>query len=188
MKQKLIIVFLIVMSVGLTVFQLVESGQKGVDVVCVMRDVKEGQVIEKEDVGILKSLDSLPKGALKNPDKLIGKVAVVSLSKGTVAMESYFEEVVEEDLQKGESKTAIRLTPDTAICFTSEIDSSVQVYFVGDKGELQKLGDVVLKQFYDQQMEQNDLLMYVVVEGKKSVIDKIVQKRALGRLELVKSN
>ncbi len=182
------IVFLILLSIGLTVFQVVNNNQREFAVIEVFRDIKQGEVIEQGDLGLVYRLEKAPLGAVQKTEDAIGKVALVDLSKGTLAMSSYFEMPVQSDVPKGYAKTAIKLLPEEAICFTSDLESDVDVYFVSDGGSVEVLGEVVVKQFYDQKIETDDLLMYVVVVGKKSVVTDIVQKRALGRIELVKTH
>ncbi len=187
MKQKIVVVFFIVMSVGLTVFQVLKTEEDAVEVVGVLRDIPAGTIVTERDVGTMYVLDSPPSGSVRNTAEFLGKVSVVALKQGVVAMPEYFEEPSLDEMPAGYSQTAMKLSPDSAMCFTSELDSEVDVYFVGSKGEIERLGEVTIKEFYDHKMNQEDVLVYVVVVGKTSIVQKIVKNRSLGRLELVKS-
>ncbi len=187
MKQKIVVIFFIVMSVGLTIFQMLKTEEDAIEVVGMLRDMDAGTIVTERDVGTLYVLDSPPAGSVERAEDIVGKVAIVSLKHDVVAMPEYFDEPVIDEVPVGYSKTAMKLSPDSAICFTSDLNSVVDVYFVGDKGETERLGEVEIKAFYDHKMNQEDVFMYAVVVGKTSVVRKIIKNRALGRLELLKT-
>lgn len=118
----------------------------------------------------------------------LNKVCLVNIPKGALLCQSYFKDDDKGcEVEKGKALTAIKFFPDSAICWISEIGSILDVYFVDSEGTLEKLGQVRLVQVYDQKMGSEEMLFFAVVEGTEKVVSKIVQKRGLGRIEVVKT-
>lgn len=184
---------LVLLSVGLTVFQVFfKSQEQLVEDFGAARDIKAGEVIGSESVTRIKIHPSNRiggNGRVAGMEDLIGKKATVDIPGGAILSRTYFEEpVLAEQLKKGRALTAVKLMPDHAICWVAEIGSFVDIYFISDSGETERLGEVELKKVYDQKLSAEDLLLFAVVEGSESVIEKIMQRRAAGRLEIIKTH
>lgn len=188
-KNKIIIIGLLVCSVILSFLQLSTKAEiPSVKVIGAKMDIKRGETIAQEHLTEIEiderhRIDSYSLSL----DDYVGKVSDVDIPKGALLSTSYLRTQTWKDVPKGRALTAIKLMPDSAICWTPETESILDVYFVDPEGELEVLGKVRLLQVYDQNMGAEDMLFYAVVEGSENVIAKIVQKRALGRIEVVKT-
>lgn len=123
-------------------------------------------------------------------DDVTGLTAVTDLSKGDILQHSMVRELGQFEVADGESMTSIRMLPDHALCWKFDLKEKVEVVFVPDISELsvKKLGKVEIRGFYDQRMENEDALTYVLVSGRRSVIENIVKHRSLGRMEFLKNS
>lgn len=151
-------------------------------------DIKRGEIITRDhltevEIDLKNVIDSYS----KSPEDFLGKTAYVDIPKGALLSKSYFFDHKLREVPKGRALTAIKLLPDSAICWITEPESILDVYFIDREGGVEVLGKVKLIHVYDQNMSSEDMLFYAVVEGSESVICKIVQKRALGRIEVVKT-
>lgn len=181
------IIVLLLASIGLTWVQLVSDDEDMSEVWLLARDVKRGDVVKATDfhLGRIKA-SSYPGDCVKNLQEVEGKIARVDLGIHMIATKNLFGEVNHYQPEKGNALTAIRMLPDSAICWTSELGEHLDVYFVEDKQPAEKLGSVIVRGKMDQRMGEDELYTFMVVEGNQKTVLKIVEKRANGRIEIVK--
>lgn len=186
-KNKIIILALLVSSVLFSYLQWnTREEEPLINVIGATKDILQGEQITKDHLDVIaihprNNLDSYS----TNTEDFIGKKSKTDIPKGAMLSTHYFFDREVDVVPEGKALTAIRLLPDSAICWMTKPDSLVDVYFVDSKGEVEVLGKVRLIHVYDQNMSADDMLFYAVVEGSEAIVSKIVQKRTMGRLELV---
>lgn len=186
-RQKVMVAVLLLISGVLTVIQMNRTGAETTATWGVIRDVPKGQIVTEEDIGAISVLpDHRLTGVVQSEEEVIGKRAAVDLREGMIACESLFEQPERYQVRKGSAMTAIKLLPDSAICWICEEGQQVDVYFVDDGGRSENLGEVTIRGAFDQMMSDQELFFFVVVEGRTGVIERIVASRTMGRLEIVK--
>lgn len=185
--KYIVITILLLTSIGITWMQLSSREEKMTDVWMLARDIKKGEMVQQSDfyMGRIRS-SSYPLDLLQTVAEVEGMVALVDLRAHSLAAKNVFGEIPRYEPKKGNALTAIKMLPDSAICWTTEMGESVDVYFVEDKEPVEKLGSVIVKGKLDQRMGENELYTFMVVEGSKQTILEIVEKRTNGRIEIVK--
>lgn len=176
------------LSLGLTVVQLGQKDElETASALVLSRNMLQGEVVEASDI-VEKSFlpENLPDNRLGSADEVIGKQLTVDVSAGSILLNSFFVEQFDFTVEAGHALTAVRLLPDTAICWTQEVDAEVEVCFVDSEGEMERLGKVVIRGVFDKQMGEDEALMFAVIEGKNNVVDRIISLREKGRIEFVK--
>lgn len=185
---KYVFIFvLLLISIGLTWVQLFSNDEEMSEVWLLARDVKKGEVVKASDfyVGKMKA-SSYPVDCVQILTEVEGKTARVDLGMHMIATFNLFGEGNRYEPEKGNALTAIKMLPDSAICWTSELGERLDVYFVEDKQPAEKLGSVIVRGKMDQRMGEDELYTFMVVEGNQKTVLKIVEKRANGRIEIVK--
>lgn len=178
---------LLLASIGFTWMQLSSDEKDMVEVLMLARDIGKGEILAQKDFYLGKILrSSYPADMLLHTSEAEGKAALVNMSAHTLASKSMFGEPPRYEPKNGNALTSIKLLPDSAICWTSEIGEVVDVYYIEDKLEAEKLGSVIVKGKLDQRMGDDELYMFMIVEGSKKTVLDIVEKRANGRIEIVK--
>lgn len=175
------------LSAALTIWQLSQKSEVVTESALVFaRDVARGEVLQASDFVEIQVLpDTCVEGMLTSAQEAAGAYVLLDLPRGVVAIEDFFEHSLEPEIEKGYAMTAIKMSPDSAICWTSEAGSILSVCFVDDEGALTELGEVKLLDIFDQRLGKDDVPVFAVVTGKKTVIEQIVQRRTLGRLEVL---
>ncbi len=186
-NRKIIIGFLIAFSAVITFLQLSQRPEvETVRALAFARDVAKGERIAVSD---FVEINILPQNTVDNmiidANRIAGTRAALNLPSGMIVVADFFETSDDFQPEEGNSMTAIKMLPDSAICWTTKSGSVVSVCFVDDKGEMTMLGEVKLLGVYDQRLGNDETPMFAVVEGKRNVIDQIIQRRALGRLEFL---
>lgn len=188
MKRRIAVAVLLIVSALLTCFQLIGENQEETEfAVSIISDIKAGERITTAHLGMIPMPSKyLVENRPRSVEEAAGRYARVDIAGGTLVTDAFLSADDPYKIQRGRALTAIRLLPDSAICWITEIGQAVDVYFVDDLGKSAILGEVVVKKNFDPRMNEEDTLQYVVVEGDEAVVRKIVEKRAVGRLEIVK--
>lgn len=189
-KNKIVILGLLVSSVIFSYLQWnARAEEPSVKVIGAVKDISQGERITKDHLALI---DIHPRNKIESysadPEVFLDKRSGTDIPKGAILSKCYFAAQQVDEVPEGKALTAIRLLPDSAICWIAKPDSVVDVYFVDSKGEMEVLGKVRLIEVYDQNMSSEEMLFYAVVEGDEDIIAKIVRKRAMGRLELVRTH
>lgn len=95
---------------------------------------------------------------------------------------------------EGNAATALRLLPEQALCWTFEKEEIVAVVAVSKQpiskemgNKLKEIAQVKIIAYFDQRMEDRDLMQFVMIEGEESKILEILSLRPSYNIELIKS-
>ena len=191
MKKIVTVAAVLLMGLLLTAMEVSwiqnEKNREMVGVIGVIKPVQAGEILES---GNLKEYE-LPKnhfhdGYYQSLDAVAGKTVMIDLAEKTLIFEGLLRESAYNVPLDGNGMTALKLEPESALCWTLDIGESVQVVQAGDDGSYKDLGTVLVKGLFDNYMEAHNVPAYVLVEGEIQIISKIIQLRETGRIELIK--
>lgn len=193
MKKLMAIIGLMMISFLLTGYQInqINSAKENVWVSAVhlKSDLSVGTRIEDKHLSMgMVHKDHLVKGSFIEKESILGQTLIVGLPKNTVLSKEMLKEQSYHVPEKGHSMTTIKLMPDASLCWQFLEGEWVQVLSVNLEGKITVLGKVMIKEVFDQNVEQTGVPVYVIVEASHQVIEKIVSHRASERLELIKKN
>lgn len=200
MKHILIIVCLIIGSLVLTGYEvnqinLAKQDEK-VDVFVTAHVLTAGTQIEEKDIDSIK-MDK----ALMNEHMIIDKAAIIGMTikldlpEKTLLNQAFFTEKTHYEPSPEHAMTTLKLNAEEAMCWRLEKGERVSLMYIDLNFEGLLLGEIIVKGIFNENMvERHDedknetglLPSYVVIEGKSTVINKVVELRGNGRFELVK--
>jgi len=195
--KKIIIIILLLLCGGLiTGFEIkqIKAAQMDVSVpIVVLKETLEvGTVLSFENLEIKEIHEALAvEDTVRLIDDVIGKTLAIGLTKGTILSKSMITEQTFLTPAKGHSITALKLNPEAIMCWEVTGGEVVDLIHVSLEGQLRRIGQVIVKGYYDQEMSQKNnfssVPVFVLIEGKSHVIDEIIRSRDHGRIEVTKS-
>lgn len=193
--KKIIIIILLLLCGGLvTGFEInqIQSAQMNVRVpIVVLKETLEvGAILTSENVEIKEiHKEHATENTFSQIGDVVGKTLAIGLAKGTILNNTLITEQTFFTPAKGNSITALKLSPEAILCWEVTSGEVVELVHVNLEGKLRRIGKVVIKGYYDQEMAQkNNLPAYVLVEGESHIIDDIIRSRDNGRIEVTKSS
>lgn len=195
MKKISVIIALVIASLlltGLELNRLNQAKQMNLASVLVTScDLTAGKKIESEDLKVIEiPVESISETAYSAKEDLLGKTVTYNLSSNTQIIEEMITENAYLVPNEGNSMTTLKLNPEEAMCWTMSKGERVLVKYIDLEGHLSELGEVMVKGRYDQSLSENNyqtsVPVYLLVEGRFEIIDAIVSKLNMGRLEIVK--
>lgn len=188
MKRYVVAVALMVISIALSLMH----GSKGeavakVPVRFAMRDIPMGESITEEQIR-WKAIDPdlLPPDSDWNVEE--GYVAAHPIAANTIIHRGLLRRAEEDVPKQGYARTALRLTPEQALCWKLRLDEEIDLLFVDEEGKLSPIGKATVKGWFDQQMKESESSTYLLIEAKESIALEIIKKRDLGRIEIMKKD
>lgn len=166
---------------------------KQTQIVILNRDLKAGEVITSSDLSVVKMPSDLT-GDSNFYDKfeIEGNTLALDMPANTVLVKEMIIEHAFFVPESGNGITAIKLNPEEAMCWAVNTGESVIVHFVDLKGEVFEIGEVFVKGNFDQSLSQNtnhtSVPVFLLIEGKYEIVQKIIASRNLGRIEIVKKS
>ena len=127
-------------------------------------------------------------GSFTEKESILGQTLIVNLPKNTVLSKDMLKEQSYHVPEKGHSITTIKLSPEASLCWQFRDGERVEVLSVNLEGKITELGEVMIKEVFDQNIEKIGVPIYVVIEAKHQIIESIVSHRMAERLELIKKN
>lgn len=195
MKKTFAIIGIIAMGCLLTFYQIqaIESAKKidGLWLVKANVAMPIGHEITARDLAVTwVQKDLFSDDYYHDVDQLIGKTLSAGLSKNTLLTSAFVKEVGRYQPGSGHAITALKFTPEEALCWALEIGEEVMVVQVieldNGHSKIIDLGAVEIKGIYDHYLDSGKVPTFVLVEGKGAVIKKIIEGRDAGRIELMK--
>lgn len=187
------IIGLMIISLLLTVYQINQINLAKEDVwvsaILINSDLNVGtHLMDKHlSVGWVHK-DQLIKGSFTEKESILGQTLIVNLPKNTVLSKDMLKEQSYHVPEKGHSITTIKLAPDASLCWQFIDGERVEVLSVNLEGKITVLGNVMIKEVFDQNIEKIGVPVYVVVEAKHQIVERIVSHRMAERIELIKKN
>ena len=203
MKQILIIVSLIIGSLVLTGYEVnqihLAKQEDKVDVYVTARALTSGSQIEEKDVVSIK-IDKvfMNEHLLTDKTELIGLTTKVDLPEKTLLNRALLTERTHYEPSPEHSMTTLKLNAEEAMCWRLEKGEQVSLIYVDLNYEGLLLGEIIIKGIFNEnlielhEISKNDVFetgllpAFVVIEGKSTLISKVVALRGNGRFELVK--
>lgn len=195
--KKIVIIILLLLCGGLiTGFEIkqINAAQltAQVPIVILKETLEVGAVLNAQNVEIKEiDRDLADENTYCEIGDVVGKTLAINLPKGTILNKMLITEQTFFTPAKGHSITALKLSPEAIMCWEVTNGESVELVHVSLEGELRRIGEVVIKGYYDQEMLQKNSLSnlpaFVLVEGESSIIDEIIRSRDNGRIEVTKS-
>lgn len=194
MKKTALILILFFCGMLLTAFEIKQINEAQEDyllpVVVLSGDMERGDVFEKENLRIEMVQRSLASSStFDDINEVVGKTLSISLTNQTIVMSEMLDEKNYFMPGKGLAITAIKFSPEEVMCWEIKSGEVLKIVHVDIEGQLSAIGDVIVKGQYDQSQSNNqDLPIYLLVEGKPAIIEAIIRARGNGRIEAVKNN
>lgn len=200
MKHILIIISLIIGSLVLTGYEVNQINhakqEDKIDVFVTSHALTAGTLIEEKDIDSIKIDHSLmSEHLITDKSALIGMTIKVDLPEKTILNRAFFTERTQYEPSPENALTTLKLNAEEAMCWRIEKGEQVSLMYIDLNFEGLLLGEIIIKGvFYENMVERQDtgknetalLPSFVVIEGKSSVIDKVVELRGNGRFEIVK--
>lgn len=200
MKHILIIISLIIGSLVLTGYEVNQINhakqEDKIDVFVTSHALTAGTMIEEKDIDSIKIDHSLmSEHLISDKSALIGMTIKVDLPEKTILNRAFFTERTQYEPSPENALTTLKLNAEEAMCWRIEKGEQVSLMYIDLNFEGLLLGEIIIKGvFYENMVERQDpgknetalLPSFVVIEGKSSVIDKVVELRGNGRFEIVK--
>lgn len=200
MKHILIIISLIIGSLVLTGYEVNQINhakqEDKIDVFVTSHALTAGTMIEEKDIDSIKIDHSLmSEHLITDKSALIGMTIKVDLPEKTILNRAFFTERTQYEPSPENALTTLKLNAEEAMCWRIEKGEQVSLMYIDLNFEGLLLGEIIIKGvFYENMVERQDpgknetalLPSFVVIEGKSSVIDKVVELRGNGRFEIVK--
>ncbi len=196
MKKILIVVLLFLCGGLLTFVEMKHINNQKMDyttnVVALKHDLAEGIEIKEDDLQIVSIPNAIyNKNYFQNKNEIIGNTLAIALNESSLINKNMLLEKSYYLPSKGNAMTSLRLTPEEMLCWEIEIGENVHIVHVALEGVLSILGQVTIKGIYDQNLDQNVNIKnmmptFILIEGKKNIIETIISKRGVGRLEVIK--
>jgi len=194
MKKYAVIFALLISGILITLLEVrsIQSAREDqhLQTVVLTNAVEVGQELKLEDLTLQKvPQDLVPLRAYDDVSEVIGKTISIGMPGKTIITMDLLDENRYFMPSKGQSITAIRFNPEEVMCWEVNNGEAVEIIHIDTQGNLKALGNVIVKEFYDQnQSTELAIPTYMLVEGKSSVIEGIIRARGNGRLEAVKNN
>jgi PHD/YefM family antitoxin component YafN of YafNO toxin-antitoxin module len=195
--KKIIIVILLLISGGLiTGFEINQIKAAKMDervpIVVLKESLEVGVVLSSENLEIMEIQEAFAtENTYRHIDDVLGKTLAIGLTKGTILSMNMITEQMFFTPAKGHSITAIALKPESIMCWEVMDGEVVDLVHVSLEGQLRRIGKVIIKGYYDQEMGHNynfeTVPTFVLVEGETQVIEEIIRSRDNGRIEVTKS-
>lgn len=200
MKHILIIISLIIGSLVLTGYEVNQINhakqEDKIDVFVTSHALTAGTMIEEKDIDSIKIDHSLmSEHLITDKSALIGMTIKVDLPEKTILNRAFFTERTQYEPSPENALTTLKLNAEEAMCWRIEKGEQVSLMYIDLNFEGLLLGEIIIKGvFYENMVERQDpgknetalLPSFVIIEGKSSVIDKVVELRGNGRFEIVK--
>jgi len=198
MKKIITILALIILSFSLTYYQIEtikkETLQDYKKVFVANKSIEEGDIILESDIKEA-TINSkwMSKDYFNDESEIVGKIAVTNMTdncvitKGSVAN---FEEPLQLS-SKANAITTLKVAPEEALCWESELGEILDLYFVNEAQECRYLGKIILKDRYDINLKQTSekyMTNYLLIEADQEIVNEIVAFREAGRFEIIKSS
>lgn len=196
MKRVILIGVIAALSIFMTLFQIQlikkETLQSFKEVVILSRDIKVGEVIEDNDVEIGQINTAwFSDDYYTAKSNVIGKTAVVNLSRSTILSKTLVRITVNENqlTDPEHAMTTLKIVPEEALCWSLEKGDEVELFCVSqDLDTVQDLGKIMIKAIYDDRLGDESIPVYVLIEATPEAIAEIIRQRESGRFELVRMN
>ncbi len=195
--KKIIIIILLLLCGGLiTGFEIKQINVAQMDtrvpIVILKETLEVGSVLSTDNLEIINVDEALAvENTFYKVDDVVGKTLAIALTKGTILSTSMITEQTFFTPSKGHALTALKLSPESIMCWEVNNGEVVELVHVSLDGELRHIGKVVVKGYYDQEMVSDSnytsLPLFILVEGERHIIDEIIRSRDNGRIEVTKS-
>lgn len=164
-----------------------EKKMDAVPVVALTKSIEAGSTIKKTDL-VIKEIDKSlwSEGYVDKLEDVVGKTLLIGMQGHSVVTKGSLKENAYTSPESGNAITTIKLAPEEALCWTLSTGEPVNVVLVDSMLVLRDLGEVTVKGLYDNYLMDSDVPVYVLVEGSRKTIEKIVTHRESGQMELLK--
>lgn len=198
MKKTGLLIALVIASILMTFYQIQyiekEALQASTEVYMMKEDRVAGHIIETTDL-VLGSIYEkwASDDYITDMNQVVGKTLDADVKKNTVVTSRLLRENQSELLtsKTNQAITALKLLPEEALCWEVNPNEWVSLYFISGEGQLESMGQVYIKEAYDdynQPVKEKGYTTYLLIEGDKSIIEGIIQNREKGRFEIVKTS
>lgn len=195
MKKIMIVVTTLIFSLILTQWQIgrinEETLQDYTEVYVFEKALEAGHLIMENDITIGKiNAQWFSNSYVTEKTAIIGKKLAYDVEKNTVVIDPcLLDERSLTSLQSGMGMTTLTLSPEASLCWQFNQGDMLSLYFVDHQGEWLNLGDVQVIKTLNSELETAknlEDLKYVMIIAKRHVIEDIISKRELGRMEFVR--
>lgn len=186
MKRYIAAVALMILSIAIGLVQGSRTEKNpGIPVLVASRGFEAGEAITEDRLEWRQiTPDSSPEGAIREWSE--GYVAAYPIAANSIMHVGLVRRAEDDVPERGHARTALRLTPDQALCWKLQRNEAVDVVFVDEGNRLSSIGKAVVVGWFDQQMKENENGTFLLLEAPEATVFEIVQKRDLGRIEIVK--
>lgn len=164
-----------------------EKNTELIQVVGVINPLDAGEILERGNLTMYELLlNQYHDGYYRDYESVVGKTALVDFTEKTLIYDGILKEEAYDVPRPGNSLTALKLDPESALCWSLDIGEPILAVYVGDDGGYNQLGNVTVKGLFDNYMESDGVPTFVLVEGQNKTVENIIRYRSLGRIELIK--
>jgi hypothetical protein len=193
-KKMVVIVTFALLSLAVTQYQIQKINRETLQtyeaVYIYAKDLDAGTVLSEEDIVIGKINTQWDSEAyVKEASTAIGKQLSTDVKKNALISIGSLAEV-KEAMQpaNGFALTAVKLTPETAVCWAFEAGDTLALYWVDDDAVATLIGNVFIKSIVSESGASKSAPVYAIVEADEVIVTKIVAMRDEGRFELVRQS
>jgi len=196
MKKIVIILFLLLCGGLITGFEIKQIKEAQMDarvpLVVLSETLEVGTLLSDSNLEIISIDKALAvENTYHQMADILGKTLAIGLTKGTILSQNMITEQTFFTPAKGHSISAIKLNPEEILCWEVRHGEEVELVHVSLEGVFKRIGKVIVKGNYDQEMMQKNnfstVPVYVLVEGESAIIETLIQLRHEGRIEVIKS-
>lgn len=198
MKKIAIICLLLVCSFLVTQYEIndirKESLKETESIYVVNKDLTAGCTLEEGDLEqaqVLSKWDN--ENYYQSKEGLIGQTLKIDVTKNMPLTDQMFVKKGEslKSIKPHQAITTLKLMPEEALCWEVQPGENVTLYYIDDQTGVISLGPITINQVlddYTKPVKDKQYTTYLLIEGPKSTIEKVMSGRKTGRFELMKMN
>ncbi len=195
MKKVIFVGIVILLSVAVTFYQIQiirrETLQTFTEVVVLSHNMEAGELVQEKDLEMGRISSTWYSGDYcTSKSQVVGKTLVTDYGKfGILSNKLLTETVGEKQLTNPENAiTTLKFLPEEALCWNLSKGDIVRVYHIDPLFEAIDMGQVTVKAVYDNNLKDDGMPIYLLVESERDVIREIVRLREAGRFEVILEN
>ncbi len=198
MKKIAIIGLLVLMSFLVTQYEIndirKESLKETERIYVVNKDLTAGCTLEESDLEEAQVLSKWnSKDYYQTKESIIGQTLKIDVTQNMPLTSAMFIKQGDtlKSLKPHQAITTLKLMPEEALCWEVQPGETVNLYYIDDQTGVKSLGQVTINQVlddYTKPVKDKQYTTYLLIEGPKSTIEKVMGGRKTGRFELMKLN
>lgn len=198
MKKVAIIGLLVLMSFLVTQYEIndirKESLKETERIYVVNKDLTAGCTLEESDLEEAQVLSKWnSKDYYQSKESIIGQTLKIDVTQNMPLTSAMFIKQGDtlKSLKPHQAITTLKLMPEEALCWEVQPGETVNLYYIDDQTGVKSLGQVTINQVlddYTKPVKDKQYTTYLLIEGPKSTIEKVMGGRKTGRFELMKLN